>query len=63
MVCENGAVIYCPGLFAGEMIVVIEPTGKSIVVVMNASDPDIGYCTSTFNNLVQQSFTQCIFDS
>lgn len=60
MVCQNGAVISCPGLFEGELIVMLEPSSKSILFVMNASDPDVEYCSSSFNVLTAKDFTQCI---
>jgi hypothetical protein len=61
-VCENGTVIQCPGLFARELIVMIEHSRKSILTVMNASDPNTEYATSVFNELVQTSFSNCILN-
>jgi len=60
MVCENGAVICCPGLFAGEVIIMCEVSRRSLTIAMNASNPDIEYIVSIFVKLVQKSFTQCI---
>eukprot|EP00026_Physarum_polycephalum_P001439 Phypoly_transcript_01440.p1 GENE.Phypoly_transcript_01440~~Phypoly_transcript_01440.p1 ORF type:complete len:1130 (-),score=207.03 Phypoly_transcript_01440:9-3374(-) len=58
MVCENGAIIRCPGLFAGEMIVMTEFSHKTLIIAMNASDPDTDYAVAVFNELVQNSFAQ-----
>jgi len=59
-VYQNGAVIRCPGLFQGEMIVMIESSKKSIMFVMMAPDPDLEYAVSVFHHLVQSNFTQYI---
>ena len=60
MVYENGAVVYCPGLFSGELVMMIESSRRSILMVMNATDPDMAYVILVFNELVRNSFTQCI---
>ena len=59
-VCSNGAVICCPGLFSGEMIVMNSVSHKSITITMNALAPDIEYAVSVFYDLVQRNFSQCI---
>lgn len=59
-VCENGAIIQCPGLFEGEMIVMVEYSLKSIVVAMNATDPDTEYAMSVLRLLINDKFPQCI---
>ena len=38
----------------------LQHSRKSIVIGMNASDPDTEYAVSVFNDLVGQDFTQCI---
>jgi hypothetical protein len=60
--CKNGAVIHCPGLFAGELIVMIEHSCKSIIIIMNASDPSTEYATAVFHELVQKNFSHCILE-
>jgi len=62
MVCENGAIICCPGLFAGEVIIMCEISHRSLIIAMNASNPDIEYIVFIFLELVQKSFTQCIIN-
>eukprot|EP00026_Physarum_polycephalum_P000718 Phypoly_transcript_00719.p1 GENE.Phypoly_transcript_00719~~Phypoly_transcript_00719.p1 ORF type:complete len:498 (-),score=49.29 Phypoly_transcript_00719:858-2351(-) len=57
-VCANGAVIKCPGLFDGELIVTIEPSDKSLIIAMNASDPDTEHIVQIFSELIQQKFSQ-----
>lgn len=59
MVCANGAIIRCPGLFDGEMIVMVESSSRAIVVAMNATDPNTWHAVSVFNKLVQKNFAQC----
>lgn len=59
-VYENGAIIRCPGLFAGEILVMVEQSRTSIVIAMLASDPDIEYAVSVFRDLIQDNFPQCI---
>lgn len=58
LVCENGAIIRCPGLFEGELIVMVEHTRRSIVVAMNATYPDLDDTTSAFRRLIQDKFPQ-----
>jgi hypothetical protein len=60
LLCENGAVIHCPGLFEGELLVLLAHSRKSIIIAMNASDPDTEYAVSAFHNLIQKDFSQCI---
>ena len=62
MVCENGTMIFSPGLFTGELIVMVEASHRSILMVMNTSDPDVTYMISVFTELVQKSFPQYIFN-
>ena len=59
--CQNGAIIHCPGLFFGELIIMSELSGKSLTIAMNATNPNTGYVVSAFNELVQKTFSQCIF--
>jgi hypothetical protein len=61
MVCKNGAIIMSPGLFDGELVVVMEPSCKSIIAAMNVSYPDTKQIVSVFYDLVQKSFLQCIY--
>jgi hypothetical protein len=57
---QNGAVIKCPGLFHGEIIVEFENSKKSIIFAMIAPNPDLEYVTTVFNTLIGRSFKQCI---
>ena len=58
--CENGAVIYCPGLFDGELLITTDTARSSLIMAMNARDPAIEYITEVFTDLVQTHFTHCI---
>lgn len=57
---ENGAIIQCPGLFFGEMLIMLDTYQQSIIVAMSASDFGTEYAISVFNSLVQKEFHQCI---
>jgi hypothetical protein len=59
-VFQNGAVIKCPGLFEGEIIVEFENAKKSIIFAMIAPNPDLEYVTTVFKALISRSFPQCI---
>jgi hypothetical protein len=58
--CQNGMLIRCPGLFAGELIVQMEPDNKSIVFAMLASNPDYELVTSIFFEMIRKSYPQYI---
>lgn len=60
-VCQNGAIIQSPGLFVGEMIVMLEHSHKSIAIAMNATDPDTEYAMAVVRSLIKVNFPQCIF--
>lgn len=60
---ENGAIIRCPGLFAGEIIVMVEDSRKSIVIAMLASSPDTEYVISVIQELIQGHFPQYILSA
>ena len=60
-VCENGAVICCPGLFSGELIVTNSNSHKIITIAMNTSFPDTEFAVSVFYELVKFNFSQCIY--
>jgi hypothetical protein len=59
-VFQNGAVIKCPGLFQGEIIVKFENVRKLIIFAMIAPNPDLEYVTTVFKALISCSFQQCI---
>ncbi len=54
-------ILMCPGLFAGELIVLLDSDHKTIKCIMKSTNPDLFICKSTFNELVTQYFAQCIF--
>jgi hypothetical protein len=59
-VFENGAIVHCPGLFEGELVVMTELSRKSIVIAMNAAHPETEYIETVFTELIQKDFSQCI---
>lgn len=59
-VCANGAIVRCPGLFNGEMIVMVEHSHQSIIIAMNVAQIDIEDAVSTFRRLIAH-YPQCIF--
>jgi hypothetical protein len=59
-VCENGAIVHCPGLFEGELIVMTELSRRSIIIAMNAAYPETEYAVSVLTEFIQKEFSQCI---
>lgn len=59
-VYSNGAVIKCPSLLHGEIMISLEARAASIVVLMMATNPNLEYITSVFDSLAE-GFPQCIF--
>ena len=49
-----------PGMFAGELIVLMDSAHKTIKFIMKSTNPDLFICKSTFTGLVTQYFAQCI---
>lgn len=58
-VFSNGAVIKCPGLLHGEVMIMLEPRAKSIVALMMATNPNLEYITAVFTSL-SETFYQRI---
>ncbi len=59
-VAQNGVKLICPGMFAGEVIIMMNKNHKSIVVAMKSTNPDLDLFESLFQNLVTNHFAQCI---
>lgn len=57
---QNGAVVKCPGLFAGEVIANLDASHRVITFTMMATNPDLNCFSSVFSELVSLSFIQCI---
>ncbi len=53
-------ILMCPGMFAGELIVLLDSDHKTIKFIIKSTNPDLFICKSTFNDLVTQYFAQCI---
>ncbi len=62
-VAQNGVKVDCPGLFYGELIVLMEKSHQSIVFAMKSTTPDLERFESLFQSLVTNHFVQCITDS
>ena len=60
LVRANGIVVRCPGLFKGELIMILDNSQKSIFIAMMASKPDIEVISLAFKKLCNESFVQCI---
>ncbi len=58
-VYQNGIAVKCPGLFQGEVLVMIEDNKKSLIFAMLATSPDLECMLGAYRSLVQ-SFPQCI---
>lgn len=58
---QNGAVLRCPGLFHGELVVAIDEEHSSIIYAMQGSNLDRDYVSSIFTKVVKRRFKQCIF--
>lgn len=56
----NGIVFRCPGLFKGEVIIVVDETHKFIVIAMMATNATLEPIISCFRDLCKHSFPQCI---
>ncbi len=59
-VYQNGIVVRCPGLFQGEVLVMLENNKRSLLFVMMVTNPDLGFLLDIFQSLVQRNFPQCI---
>lgn len=57
---SNGAVLQCPGLFHGELIIAMEAGSQSIIFAIQASNPDLRVISKVFNKLVSSRFRQCM---
>lgn len=62
VVHANGIVVCCPGLFDGQVIMLLEDGSKSIVFVMMASKPDSDLFITILTHLCKTSFPQCIYN-
>ncbi len=60
-VSQNGMIVTCPGLFTGEIIVVIATDHRSIFIILKSTSPSLDIATSVFRKLVSEQFPQCIF--
>lgn len=59
-VYQNGIVARCPGLFQGEVLVMLEDNKASLIFVMMVTIPDLECLVGVFQSLVQRNFPQCI---
>lgn len=62
VVRANGIVVRCPGLFQGEVIILVNESHKSIVVALMALKGDVDIFKKCFTELCQNKFIQCIFN-
>lgn len=46
----------CPGLLDGEIIIALEDGAQSIVALMVATNPDLEYITSIFDEVIANFF-------
>lgn len=57
---SNRIIFRCPGLFNGEVIVMVDASNKIITMVLMATKPNVEWFISIFQKLCQMSFNQCI---
>lgn len=56
---SNAAIITCPALFCGQILIMLDSTAKAVVVLMMATSPDLQFVIAVFQQLTL-FFPQCI---
>eukprot|EP00026_Physarum_polycephalum_P002549 Phypoly_transcript_02556.p1 GENE.Phypoly_transcript_02556~~Phypoly_transcript_02556.p1 ORF type:complete len:750 (+),score=131.28 Phypoly_transcript_02556:408-2657(+) len=60
VVCKNGVVMECAGIFCGQLLLKLEKDMRSIVCLMLAFNPTVAFVSHTFCQLIQTKFEQYI---
>lgn len=58
---SNGVVFQCPGLFAGELIIVMEGGFQSMFVAIQSPNPDLELIAKVIYDLIGEKYSQCMF--
>ncbi len=61
---QNGMILTCPGMFAGELIVTMDKGDhSSVFVAIKSTNTELDFFKKIFRSLVNKNFPQCIFQT